>query len=78
MGDEKNMNELLGNTVEEPVKEFYPKAKNAVFLSLFILLLQFVFGIIGGTGVSRNADVWYSPSVASGIVPRLRNGIPTP
>ncbi|MFH1481071.1 MAG: carboxyl transferase domain-containing protein [Pseudomonadota bacterium] len=29
------------------------------------------FGIIAGTGVSRNADVWYSPSVASGIVPSI-------
>ena len=33
--------------------------------------IQDAFGINAGTGVSRNADVWYSPSVASGIVPSI-------
>jgi len=33
--------------------------------------IQDAFGINAGPGVSRNADVWYSPSVASGIVPSI-------
>lgn len=33
--------------------------------------IQDAFGINAGPGVSRNADVWYSPSVASGIVPSV-------
>ena len=33
--------------------------------------IQDAFGINAGSGVSRNADVWYSPAVASGIVPSI-------
>ncbi len=33
--------------------------------------IQDAFGVNAGPGVSRNADVWYSPSVASGIVPSI-------
>jgi methylmalonyl-CoA decarboxylase subunit alpha len=33
--------------------------------------IQDAFGINAGTGISRNADVWYSPAVASGVVPSI-------
>lgn len=33
--------------------------------------IQDAFGINAGSGVSRNADVWYTPAVASGIVPSI-------